>query len=130
MSRTFSLWRLLVGVTVLCVVCALAVNFPQAILMAALILPYLVVPLVCAWLIGMFSRRRRLTFAISLFGGLNGLLVALTADRRFGVSSWDSYSTDVWDSAFWTAGGAILLGLVSLWLFGAREIKAVDSQHE
>ena len=130
MARTFSLRRLFIGVTTLCVVAGIGVNFPQATLVAVLMLPHLAVMVVCAWLICIFSLRRRLSFAISLFGGLNGFLIAPRTVCDFRGSWWDLYATTFMDDTLCTAGGAILMGLASLWLFGAREIEPVDSQHE
>jgi hypothetical protein len=74
MSRTFSLARLMLGITLLCVMCAVAVNFP----IAAILVAYLVVqllPVVFVWFVlTRYSPHRGGLAFTCLVGGLLGLI--------------------------------------------------------
>jgi hypothetical protein len=76
MSRTFSLGQLMVGTTTCCLLCGLAVNYPQEsldiILTVSLMVPTMVVVLVLA-----SASRQRLTLSIfALLGALLGVILA------------------------------------------------------
>ena len=58
MSRTFSLGRLMIGVTVFCVLCGLAVNFPEVAIGCAVIGSIVAPPAVIWLVLSRFAKRR------------------------------------------------------------------------
>jgi hypothetical protein len=79
MPRTFSLAGLMVGVTLLCLVCGLAVNYPVGARVVALVvalIAILIAPTVIVWLGLMRLSRHRiaLTFT-SVVGGMLGFVL-------------------------------------------------------
>src|SRR5207253_9116456 len=68
--RTFSLARLLLAVTAFCLLCGLAVNYPDQSLAYALLFAQLVpTGIVCLVLVS-FARKRKTVLACSMLGGL------------------------------------------------------------
>jgi hypothetical protein len=72
MKFTFSLRRLMIGITILCVVAGLAVSFPWYVLAAAFAFAFLLPAAGISFLMSKFSWRPTLTFA----AGLNGAIIA------------------------------------------------------
>ena len=91
MTRTFSLRRLLFGMTALCVVAGLAVNFPLHALVAAAVIGWLAPTLLVVQIGLLFSKRRWATIVWGLLGALAGtcLTPAVMAPAR--PSWWDQY---------------------------------------
>jgi hypothetical protein len=107
MSRTFSLGRLMLGVTAFCVLCGLVANYPQQALQCAWI-GGLVAPSIVVWFVLVqFSRQRVLLAAVAGLSALAGLFFA-PADMGVGpkLSVWQEFLT----SAVPAAIGALLLG--------------------
>ena len=117
---TFSLRRLLVGVTVLCVLLALVVNFPEVAL--ALVLPavfFLPTAVVCA-AVPSFSSRPRGALAIAIGGAMVGWLLAPQTfyENRSGYADWENlYSLELQTQAWAAAAGAFFLGYVWIMIF-------------
>lgn len=68
MPRTFSLQRLMIGITLFCVVCGLAWNFPQETLAYALLLALFIPTVIVCQVLVSFSRARMTTLVLSLVG--------------------------------------------------------------
>jgi len=70
MPRTFSLARLMLGITLFCILCALAVNYREASFAYALLFASFVpTAIVCLTLVS-FSRRRKTVLFCSIIGAL------------------------------------------------------------
>src|SRR5262245_30005431 len=102
----FSLRRLLIGVTVVCVVCASAVAFPvEALAIGGFILPCIPAALVALTL----SRRSKdyaRTFVFSMMGGLFGFLFLTPLLPTWGIVA------HLAGACFWAAFGALVVGIV------------------
>ncbi len=72
----FSLQRLLVGVTVVCVICAIAVAFPNQFLAVGLTIGMFVPALVVALVFTALSAKRVWTFNVSMLGALVGYVLS------------------------------------------------------
>ena len=121
MQRTFTLRRLFLNVTVLCVITAISVAFPKALvrlsLAVGLFLPTITVCTAFAYVSG----RKKIVFGISLTGGL----VAWLLTPRIYVSWnglpswWDLYVLDFQTQAIPAAIGALCFGGIA-WMCGGR----------
>jgi hypothetical protein len=107
MSLTFSLRRLLVGVTVLCVLCALVANFPSVSLAVALAIPFMLPTIVVCAGLSWLSSRPLETCVFAVTGAFVGYV--LTPGVR---AEWsDLYSFDVRTPPWLPAAGAFVLGI-------------------
>jgi hypothetical protein len=106
MSRTFSLARLMIGVTVLCIVCGLAVSFPQLLLLCT---PTVIV---CLGLVS-FSHRRAVVLVVALTGAFAILPISPAISfELFGYphDRWERYQAN----AMLPALAAFLFGSAAL----------------
>jgi hypothetical protein len=104
---TFSLRRLLVGVTILCALLALVANFPEPAYAVALAIPFFVPTfVVCAGLTGLSSLPIE-AFALTFLGATVGLL--LTPGVPAVLS--DVYLFNLLSMPWMPALGAFVLGL-------------------
>jgi hypothetical protein len=120
MSLTFSLRRLLVGVTVVCVICALVANFPKAAFAVVLAVPFFLPTVVVCATLPWFSLRPRGALATALAGAIIGWLLTPTLYVNWGTSVpewWDLYSLDLQTQAWPPALGAFVLGFAWVMFF-------------
>jgi len=120
MSRTFSLRRLMIGVTVLCLLCALVANFPeityQAILGAGFFVPTVVACAVLPW----FSSRPLLTLCGAIAGAIVGWIFfsyTIYESRSAPPDWWDMYCYTFQTEAIPAATGAFVAGFACVGLF-------------
>jgi hypothetical protein len=134
MTYTFSLRRLMIGVTVLCAFCALVAAFPGATYMviwaAGLFAPTIVACAVLPW----FSSRPLLTAAVAVAGAILAYLASPTMYVSWaGMPGWwDLYSLDFQTKALPAAGGAFFAGFACVgifprWMKSRRETEAPGS---
>lgn len=119
MSRTFSLWELMAVVTVLCLVCALAVNFPAIALMIALVIGYYLPTIVICGALPWLSSRPVLTLNAALLGALVSFWIVPPIQGIAGGTSdfWDVYIRGLQRQALPAAFGALLTGIVCVGIF-------------
>ena len=104
---TFSLRRLLVGVSVLCAILALVANFPEVAISLALAIPFFVPTIVVCSGLSWLSSRPIPTFATTFVGAFVGLLLTPGV-----IAEWsDLYSFDLLSPPWLPAVGAFVLGL-------------------
>jgi hypothetical protein len=115
MPRTFSLSRLLLFITLLCLLCGLAVNFPlQTLAFVFIAGAFVPTAIVCLTLVS-FSRRRMTVLIISMLGA--GICVLLgPAQIHMGPpprTVWESVQP-LYAGMSFPALGALLLGATAL----------------
>ena len=125
MSQTFTLRRLMMGVTLLCVLLALGVNFPVVSLVVALVIGHFIPTIVVCAVLPWFSSRRVLTLNVALVGAIVGFLVAPAMHvHSAGLPDvWDMVSLMLASKALPAAAGAIIAGFACVGFF-PRRIKA------
>ena len=109
MSRTFSLGRLMVGVTVFCVLCGLAVNFPEVAMGCAGLGLFCAPTVIVCGVLGKYSIRPSSLWTLSLLGAFVGLLLV----PGFGLtwrSGWQDYVQFFLRVQIPPALGALLFG--------------------
>ena len=74
MPRTFTLQNLMIGITLFCILCGLAWNFPQESLAYALLLALFIPTVIVCQILVSFSRERMTTLIIALIGATIGLV--------------------------------------------------------
>jgi hypothetical protein len=92
MPRTFSLARLLLGVTLFCVLCGLAVNYPVETIPFIAIPSLFVLPPTCCVVVSRFSRRPDACFAAAMIGMFSGYAVDFLLARLL-LPSWNPISS-------------------------------------
>jgi MFS family permease len=119
MPRTFSLARLLLFITLLCLLCGLAVNFP-AFVIAWFLFGLCFAPTIMAWLmLNRFARSPSNVFSLSCVGALVGYAVLAPAIMRawhydpFWLGTFFAYYTVF---SFSPAISALLVGGIAIWL--------------
>jgi hypothetical protein len=113
MSLKFSLLRLLIGVTALCVICAAATAFPAHFVAVGLRIAMFVPALVIAALFTVVSSRKAWVFCIAMTGAFVGYLLAPGRSAVF--PSWmDRYFFDLYAATPYAFGGALVLGTAVL----------------
>jgi len=118
MPRTFSLARLLVAITLFCLFCGLAVNYPEASLpflqLFSLFIPFAIV---CLTLVS-FARNRKTVLAISTVGGLVLWLLVTPPVIHMGhpalQANWDFIVRDYLSVTIYAPLGALLFGGAAL----------------
>ena len=110
MSRTFSLARLLLGITAFCLLCGLAVNFPEAARACAFIISLLAPTVVVALVLGGFARSRGPFNGTVAFGGMIGAFAMALFMGGPPGPWWLDYLVFVAHSG----GGALILGIAAL----------------
>jgi hypothetical protein len=115
MPRTFTLRRLLIGVTLFCVACGLAANFPQETI-ASVYLGSHFVPTVIVWLaLSKVSRRPGWLSCCVLIGALVGFMfIALCLPISVGGLHRKNYLFEYLTIAIPPALGALALGWAEL----------------
>src|SRR5688572_4289730 len=91
MIRTYSLRRLMIGITILCVVAGLAVNFPAQTLAAAMIAAYFLPAIAICYLFTLRNRRRVLVNVIGLAGAAIGFLAMPRIMSNPPLTFWDEF---------------------------------------
>jgi hypothetical protein len=128
MARTFSLRRLFVGVTALGVMCALAVQFPEAFaksgLRIVIFLPVLVVA--TGW--SAVSRRPRWTCGIAVAGGLVGYVLSPAKSAHY-LHWFDRYSDELVTAMPFAVACAFLLGGAAAFITRRRSPRKVATVH-
>jgi len=109
MPRTFSLPRLLLLVTLFCVICALAVAFPYPVIGLALIAAFVLPVAAVLWLgIRRLSQRPRLLACNVVVGGFIGFIL-------FSPYEWqESILSEILATGLPAAIGAVLFGGLTL----------------
>jgi hypothetical protein len=77
MPRTFSLFRLMLGITAFCLLCGLAVNFPELALNCAALLVMCLPSGLIYLVMCIYSRDRLALLGASVVGAVVGLLAAV-----------------------------------------------------
>jgi len=112
MSRTFSLSRLMLGVTVFCVLCGLAVNFPLAVILCAFVAALSLPPAVVVWFaLARYSKQRGSLLwnvVIGAFAGCMGGVIASGGD--FVGPSWLGFLSVM----IYSSIGALVWGCLGL----------------
>jgi hypothetical protein len=116
MPRTFSLQRLMLAITLFCILCGLAVIFPQVTFGSAMLTgPF--IPAALVWLgLAAFSRRPWELLFICLSGALIGLILlslTVTGPPTRGTM-WECYCDQLRSTALPSGLGALLLGGAAL----------------
>src|SRR5262245_52569370 len=70
MSRTFTLARLMAGITILCLVCGLIVNFPVSTIVCCY---FLIPPILVWWLVRRLTHYKLLAIIAALISGMAGV---------------------------------------------------------
>jgi hypothetical protein len=110
---SFSLRRLMVGVTVLCVLCALIANFPEAAIALALTIPFLVPTVVVCAGLPLLSSRPFSVFVATMIGAFVGRLLTPPA-----IAEWSNlYSFELLSPTWLPADGAFVLGFAWVMFF-------------
>lgn len=120
MSLTFSLRRLLVGVTVVCVLCALVANFPQAAHAVVLGIPFVAPTIVMCAVLPWCSSRPLLTLFAAIAGAWIGWMYfphTIHELRSEPPDWWDMYSYTLQSQAFPAAAGAFFGGFACVGFF-------------
>jgi len=115
MPRTFSLARLMLGITLFCILCGLAVNYSEMMFAYVLICAsFLPTAIVCLTLVS-FSRRRKTVLILSILGAfvpvLPGPAVMHTGPEPLTV--WQAIN-GLWPFAILPPLGALLFGGAAL----------------
>jgi hypothetical protein len=119
MSRKFTLRALLAVVTVVCLLCALAVNFPLVALIVVLVIgcyaPTFVICVGLAWL----SSRPVLTLNAALLGAIVAFWIVPPIHVVSGHEQefWNLYSIQLETKALPAAFGALLAGMACAGVF-------------
>ena len=112
MSRTFSLGRLMVGVTVFCVLCGLVVNFPGVVILCVLVGAYSVLPAAAAWLVlARYSKQRGSLLWNVIRGSFVGFMLGLLVGSD-GI--WGPWWLDFARVAITSSLGAFVFGSLGL----------------
>jgi hypothetical protein len=111
----FSLRRLLAGVTVVCVLCALAVAFPAQALAVGLLLAVIGPGLIVAAGVAAASSQRFRAFFLTMAGAFMGGTLAPMRTGPF-QSSLDEYLVRLYYAAPCVLGGALLAGGLVLFI--------------
>src|SRR5262245_37074449 len=111
MSRTFTLGRLMLGITAFCLVCGLAVNFPDFVIGGVMFLSLLAPPAV-AWLVlaGFAKWRGSLAWNVCLGAFVGFVVTAIFSSGQPGGPWWLDYL--VWIVP--PTAGAFVFGTVGL----------------
>jgi hypothetical protein len=122
MPRTFTLWQLLLVVTLACVVCGIVTLFPTASILAGLTLTYFIPGLSFGGVLSLMSARPRRALAIALLGAATGFAAAPQNLRIWGdynLGWWDLYPMFFLSVTTYTTIGA-LLGAAAVVVFFPR----------
>jgi hypothetical protein len=94
MPRTFSLQRLMLAITLICIACSIAVAYPQASLAYALLLAlFTPTVIVCQILVSLSSPNQRMTtLLIALLGAFLGFVFVLP------VFGFEGRPTTIWQA--------------------------------
>jgi len=113
MARTFSLGRLMVVVTLVCVICAVAASYGEDfgayLLVASLFVP---TAIVCLTLVS-FAKRRKTTLAISILGAVIGWFLLMPVSMHMGPgpkTAWEVIQPDIIPFAIFPPIGALVFG--------------------
>jgi len=130
MSRTFSLWGLMAGVTSVCVLVALAVNFPGFALIVALIVGYFIPTIVVCGVLPWFSSRPTLTVNVAFLGAIVGFLIAPPIHAISGGTRefWDLYARELEFKALPAALGAFFAGFACVGFFPRWVKREIDGE--
>ena len=113
MPRTFTLAGLMLGVTLIAILCGLAINNPGYALVLALFAPLAIVSLTLV----SFAHRRALVLTATFVGALVGFLfapVAFMRPRGDPTTIWPHVQRLVTPIAIYATLGALVVGLVTL----------------
>lgn len=117
---TFSLRRLLVGVTILCALLALVANFPAIAFAVVLAIPFVLPTIVVCAGLPWLSSRPIWTFVFTVAGAIMGWVLRPMVYWNFGSNVpdwWTMYSLDLQTHAWPPAVGALLSGLACVMFF-------------
>jgi hypothetical protein len=124
MSRTFSLGRLMIGVTAFCVLCGLAVNFPRAAL-ACVQLAIIFAPMAIVWTVLRSCSNERFGVTFTSFTGAAVASAFVAASDLDGLKlSWEDHIAISMVPALGTLvfGGAFLALETYIWHARRRRI--------